>query len=125
MTSFHPAARLLAALVPLAWSMPAPALPTLAVSAPADAALMHEGQTRVAHANDALAAGDAVTAAGSGGTTLQLDRYGALELGPAATLSVLRLPFSSYASDLATALKLDGGYLRIVWKYPALSAPWP
>lgn len=60
--------------------------------------------------------------------SLLLARHGHLEFlpesGPGA-LIVQKLPFSSWAVDLETALRVDGGALRVRWVRPAHADDWP
>lgn len=60
-----------------------------------------------------------------GQVDIDIDRHGFLELGPSARLALERVPFASYARDLRTQLRLEEGYLRVVWKHPGLSQEWP
>ncbi|HEX4871806.1 MAG TPA: hypothetical protein VFV27_05770 [Nevskiaceae bacterium] len=57
--------------------------------------------------------------------SLRLGRQGLVELGPLASLRVERLPFASHADDLRTVLRLDQGFLRMVWQRPAFNTDWP
>ena len=60
--------------------------------------------------------------------SLRLGRYGRLDLaaldGSAALVSE-KLPFSSWATDLSTELRVDGGALHVMWRRPAHSDGWP
>lgn len=59
---------------------------------------------------------------------LLLARYGRLEFlpesGPGA-LTVQKLPFSSWAVDLETALRVESGALRVRWTRPPQDDEWP
>lgn len=60
--------------------------------------------------------------------SLLLARYGRLEFQPESgpgTLTVQKLPFSSWAVDLETALRVDKGALRVRWKRPQQDDDWP
>ena len=57
--------------------------------------------------------------------TLRLGTHGFVDLGPGAELSIERLPYARFAEDLRTVLRLQKGYLRVVWNYPPSAAPWP
>ncbi|HUP92707.1 MAG TPA: SPOR domain-containing protein [Solimonas sp.] len=72
-----------------------------------------------------LAEGDVLSVAPGARLTLGLGRHGFLDLGAGSLLTVERLPFSSYAGDLQTVLRLGHGYLRVSWKYPEVASRWP
>lgn len=60
---------------------------------------------------------------------LQLSRYGEIdlvgtELSPAA-MSFERLPFSTWAVDLETRMRLESGVMRLHWRRAADAADWP
>ncbi len=60
--------------------------------------------------------------------SLRLGRYGRLDLVPldgSAALVSEKLPFSSWATDLSTELRVDGGALHVVWRRPAHADRWP
>lgn len=83
-----------------------------------------DGSDNLARSGSALAAGDAVSTSAQAHVDLQLYRYGQFDLGENSALQLLRLPFSGYDSDLSTDLRLQHGYVRIVWKRPG-SLLWP
>lgn len=83
-----------------------------------------DGSDNPTRAGSALAAGDAVSTGVQSRADLQLSRYGQIELGAEAAVHLLRLPFSGYDSDLSTDLRLQHGYLRVVWKRPGPQL-WP
>lgn len=59
---------------------------------------------------------------------LQLARYGEINLAAQraeAALSFERLPFSSWAVDLETRMRLEGGLMRVRWMRPGDAADWP
>lgn len=57
--------------------------------------------------------------------TLKLAAHGFIDLGPGADVTVDRLPYASFADDLRTVLRLQKGYLRVVWNHPPAAARWP
>lgn len=57
--------------------------------------------------------------------TLKLGAHGFVDLGPGADATIERLPYASFATDLRTVLRLQKGYLRVVWNRPATAAAWP
>lgn len=57
--------------------------------------------------------------------TLKLAAHGFIDLGPGADVTIDRLPYASFADDLRTVLRLQKGYLRVVWNHPPAAARWP
>lgn len=60
--------------------------------------------------------------------SLLLARHGHLEFQPESgpgALTVQKLPFSSWAVNLETALRVDSGALRVRWMRPANADEWP
>lgn len=57
--------------------------------------------------------------------TLKLGAHGFVDLGPGADATIERLPYASFAIDLRTVLRLQKGYLRVVWNRPATATTWP
>lgn len=96
----------------------------LSVERAAGVSVMRMGQMLTLDHDLVLQEGDQISAAG-GRAALKIDRYGSLELGPGAVMVVERLPFASYASELNTELRLDAGYMRVLWKRSGKATPWP
>lgn len=69
--------------------------------------------------------GDRLRTGANGWLDLALGRHGVLELGGLTQLTLERVPFATFATDLQTRLRLDEGYLRVIWKHPELSLRWP
>lgn len=89
------------------------------------ASLTRSGQLSALKAGAALQQDDLISTTGGGRLMLKLSRYGLIELGPGAAVSIGPLPASSYASDLSTGFRLRQGYLHFIWKRPELVTPWP
>ncbi|MGQ0698256.1 MAG: SPOR domain-containing protein [Panacagrimonas sp.] len=59
---------------------------------------------------------------------LRLAAHGRIDLAPIANQAALitdKLPFSSWAVDLTTRLRLESGALRVAWSRPTDDAKWP
>lgn len=72
-----------------------------------------------------LQAGDELQLAPGSRASLTLGRNGVLELGPGASIRIELLPFASFSDDLRTVLRLQGGYLRVIWKQRPWDVDWP
>lgn len=83
------------------------------------------GEPEILRFGVALQPQDRVITGLRGRADIDIDRHGFLEVGPTARLALERVPFASYARDLRTQLRLEEGYLRVVWKDPGLSQEWP
>lgn len=89
--------------------------------------VQREGQTVPLEAGAALGSQDSVMASPDSRAQMSLGRYGGLEFVPVGgygSLTVEKLPFSSWAADLSTELKVDGGALRLRWR-PTANTRWP
>jgi cell division septation protein DedD len=84
-----------------------------------------QGEPEILRFGVALQPQDRLITGLRGQADVDIDRHGFLQLGPSARLSLERVPFASYARDLRTQLRLEEGYLRVVWKHPGLSQEWP
>lgn len=83
------------------------------------------GETKPLSNNMALGLHDTLISGARGYADLQLGRHGVLEMGASTRLKVHQLPFASFATDLRTEVRLEKGYLRVVWKHPELTLRWP
>ncbi len=83
------------------------------------------GQVYGLHEGEALQAHDVLSTDAQGHASLGFSRYGFLELGSHARVSLDALPESSFRGDLKTVFRLDKGYLRVVWKRPPAATDWP
>lgn len=83
------------------------------------------GEPEILRYGLALQPQDRVITGLRGEADIDIDRHGFLELGPSTRVALERVPFASYARELRTQLRLEEGYLRLVWKHPGLSQEWP
>jgi len=83
------------------------------------------GQRSDLKPGDALTERDLVRTHADSRMSLRFPHNGFAELGPDTVLAVEKLPFASFATDLKSIFTLSQGYLRLVWKRPAESTPWP
>lgn len=97
----------------------------LRVEQAGEGVVQREAQSLRLERGQVLAEGDAVRVAPGARVTLALGRHGYLDLGGGAELAIERVPFSTFADDLRTVLRLRAGYLRVVWKHPDLAGRWP
>ena len=111
----------------LALALPAAAhAALLSVDSAGGAASLSRGDAAAAlKKSDELRENDTLKLGAGARLTLGIARHGFADLGPGAELALERLPFASYAADLRTVLRLNSGYLRLVWKHPAQSTSWP
>ncbi len=82
-------------------------------------------KSQAAASGQALQADDVLTLSRDARVALRLGRHGLLELGPNSEIQVMRVPFATYADDLRTVVRLQQGYLRVIWKQPPLDINWP
>lgn len=115
----------LLALPVVAWAVTLPTdVPVLALERAEGARLQRAAAALAPSAGQTLREGDRLAATRMP-LNLQLHRSGRLQLGPSARLHIAQLPFSSFASELATVFELESGYLHVVWKRPPSSDAWP
>ncbi|WP_411888121.1 SPOR domain-containing protein [Hydrocarboniphaga effusa] len=89
------------------------------------AELQRGGRSQAAAEGGVLQADDVLVLGSGARAALKLGRHGLLELGPGSSVQIERLPFATYATDLRTVLRLQKGYLRVIWKQPPLDIHWP
>ena len=89
------------------------------------AELQRGGRSQSAAEGGVLQADDTLVLAAGARAALKLGRHGLVEVGPGASVQIERLPFATYAADLRTVLRLQQGYLRVIWKQPPLDINWP
>lgn len=90
-----------------------------------DARVLRAGNNVAVRAGFDLREADVIKGGNDGLLGLKLSRYGAVQIGRGSTVNIEKLPFSSYASDLTTALRLQSGYLHLIWKRPGRGGDWP
>ena len=74
---------------------------------------------------DVLRSGDRLSTGRKATARLNFARYGFVDLGADSELRIERIPHASFATDLRSVLRVDQGYLRLVWKHPQISTSWP
>lgn len=89
------------------------------------AELQRGGRSQAAAEGGVLQADDTLVLGSGARAALKLGRHGLVELGPGSSVQIERLPFATYATDLRTVLRLQQGYLRVIWKQPPLDINWP
>lgn len=89
------------------------------------AELQRGGRSQAAAEGGVLQADDTLVLGSGARAALKLGRHGLIELGPGSSVQIERLPFATYATDLRTVLRLQNGYLRVIWKQPPLDINWP
>lgn len=89
------------------------------------AELQRGGRSQAAAEGAVLQADDTLVLGARARAALKLGRHGLVELGPGSSVQIERLPFATYATDLRTVLRLQNGYLRVIWKQPPLDINWP
>lgn len=83
-----------------------------------------EGSRSLAR-GDVLRSGDRLRTGKQANLRLNFARYGFVDLGADSELRIERIPHASFATDLRSVLRVDQGYMRMVWKHPQISTSWP
>lgn len=118
----------LATILALGFVMPAPASTAVFVAQHAERAehrAAESGKTTALTTGTALQSLDRVVVDEQGEVDLVISRHGRVELGADTAMVLERTPFSTFEVNLLTQLRVERGYLRLVWKYPDFGARWP
>lgn len=89
------------------------------------ASVTRGGKSVALHEGDAVSTGESMQVAKGGRLRLAVADEGLLELGSGARLIAYRLPSAALFGARETSLRLESGYLRIVWAEPLGFRSWP